>query len=229
MQSTQNWQKKESIAVKNGITYELLKEKYLEQTINCLVDAFTSAEPMARAIKITPREFYPFAEIICKKAVRDGLSHIAKDSTTSQIIGAIISEDLSTELSEENFKNFSEKFGAVFQLLRELHEQYEIKKKLVTGKLFHIFLLGVKKQDRKYRSGKIAVNLIEKNLNLANQKGFSGAIAECTGNISQNFARKWGGEHRCSIDYQTYEYKGIKVFKGIKEHRSCILMEKIFN
>ncbi len=214
------------MSVKNGITYELLKEKYLEQTINCLVDVFTSAEPIAIAMKITPSEFYPFAEIICKKAVKDRLSQIAKDSANSQVIGAIISEDLSTELSEEISKNLPEKLEVVFQLLKELHEQYELKKKVVTGKLFHIFLLAVKEQ---YRNRNIANNLIEKNLNLASQEEFSGAVVEATGNISQHLFRKYGFEDRCSIDYQTYEYKEIKVFEGIKEHRSCILMEKIFN
>ncbi len=212
--------------VENGITYELLKEKYLEQTINCLVDVFTSDEPITTAIKITPSEFYPFAEIICKKTVKDGLSHIAKDSATSQVIGAIISEDLSTELSEEISKNLPEKLGAISQVLKELHEQYEMKKKVVTGKVFHLFLLAVKKQ---YTNRNIANNLIEKNLNLASQEEFSGAVVEASGNISQHLFRKYGFEDRCSIDYQTYEYKGIKVFERIKEHRSCILMEKIFN
>ena len=52
-------------------------------------------------------------------------------------------------------------------------------------------------------------------------------VTECTGNISQHLRRKQGFEDRCSIDYQTYEYKGMKVFEGIKEHRSCILREKV--
>ena len=42
--------------------------KSLEQTINCLVDVFTSAEPIFTALKITPSEYYPVAEIICQKA-----------------------------------------------------------------------------------------------------------------------------------------------------------------
>ena len=56
---------------------------------------------------------------------------------------------------------------------------------------------------------------------------FSGAVVEATRNISQHLFRKYGFEDRFSIDYQTYEYKGMKVFEGIKEHSSCILMEKI--
>ncbi len=208
----------------NQITYELLQEKDLEQTINCLVDIWTSAEPIAKALKITPSEFYPFAETICQKGMEDGLSLVAKDSATSQVVGFIISEDLSTELSEEMYKNLSQKSKIYFQAFKELHEQYEIQKKVVTGKVFHLFLLGSKEQ---YRNRRIGKNLLEKNLKMASQKGFSAAIAEATGKISQHILRKYGFEDRCSIDYQTYEYKGIKVFEEIKEHQSCILMEKI--
>ena len=210
--------------VTDRISYELLQEKDLEQTINCLVEVFTSGEPVTMSLKITPSDFYPFAEIICKKAVKDGLSHIAKDSATSQIIGLIISENFSTTLSEENFKNIPEKLGAILQLIKELHEEYEINKKVVTGKLLHVCFLGTKEQ---YRNRNIANNLIKKNLNLASQEEFSGAVLKASGKISQHLFRKYGFEDRCSIDYQTYEDKGIKVFEGIKEHRSCILMEKI--
>ena len=157
--------------------------------------------------------------------MEDGLSQIAKDSATSQVVGFIISEDLSKELSEEIYKNISQQFEIVFQILNELHEQYEIQKKVVAGKVFHIFLLGAREE---YRNRKISNNLLEKNLKIANEEGFSVAIVESSGNISQHIFRKYGFDDICSIDYQTYEYKGTKIFEGIKEHQSCILMEKIF-
>ncbi len=210
----------------NQITYELLQEKDLEQTINCLADVFTSAEPVFTALKITPSEFYPLAETICQKAVEDGLSLVAKDSATSQVAGVIISEDLSTELSAQMYKNLPQKFEICFQLLKELHEQYENQKKVFIGKVFHLFMLAAKEQ---YRNKKIGKNLLEKNLKIASQKGFSAAIVEASGKISQHICRKYGFEDRFSIDYQTYEYKGIKVFEEIKEHQSCILMEKILS
>lgn len=63
---------------------------------------------------------------------------------------------------------------------------------------------------------------------MAAKAGFSTAIVEATGKISQHIFRKYGFEDRASLDYQIYEYKGIKVFEGIKEHKSCVLMEKVF-
>ncbi|NEQ72588.1 MAG: hypothetical protein F6K23_05590 [Okeania sp. SIO2C9] len=207
------------------IVYEVLQEKDLEQTINCLVDVFPSAEPISRALKLTPSEFYPFAEMVCQKAVAEGLSHIAKDSVTSEIAGFIISESLSKESYEEIDQSIPQNFEVVFQFLRELNEQYEIKKKVVNSNIFHVFLLGAREQ---YRGRKISNKLVENNLKMAAQAGFSKAIVEASGKISQHICRKYGFEDRASLDYQTYEYKGVKVFEGIKEHESCILMEKVF-
>jgi len=209
----------------NEITYELLREKDIEQTMNCLLDVFPNAEPMSKALGVTPSDFYPFAEMICQKAATEGLSHIAKDSVTSKVVGFIISEHLSNESEEEIHKDIPQKFEVFSQVLKELHQQYEMEKKLVNSKMFHIFFLGAREE---YRGRKIANKLVENNLNMATQAGFSKGIVEASGKISQHICRKYGFEDRVSLDYQTYEYKGIKVFEGIKEHQSCILMEKLF-
>ena len=214
----------------NGITYQILQKPDLEQTINCLVDVFSSAEPIIKALQITPTELYPFAKIVCQKAVENGLSLIAKDPATSKVVGFIISEDLSEDLSkkspEEINKNIlqDQKLDIVFKLLKELNEQYEKQKKSFIGKMFHIYFLGI---IEKYRGRRISNNLVEKNLNMAIEKGFLVAKVEATGNISQHIFRKYGFEDRYSIDYQTYEYKGRKILQGIKKHKSLILMDKV--
>ncbi|NEP90028.1 MAG: hypothetical protein F6K18_26175 [Okeania sp. SIO2C2] len=100
-----------------------------------------------------------------------------------------------------------------------------MEKKVVNSKIFHVFFLGAREQ---YRGRKISNKLVENNLKMAAQGGFSTAIVEATGNISQYICRKYGFEDRVSLNYQTYEYKGVKVFEEIKEHESCILMEKVF-
>ncbi|NEQ40266.1 MAG: hypothetical protein F6K40_30090, partial [Okeania sp. SIO3I5] len=160
---------------------------------------------------------------ICQKAVAEGLSHIAKDTANSEVAGFIISENLTKEFDEQKDENIPQKLEVILQFLKQLNEQYEMQKKVVTGKVFHMFLLGARE---KYRGKKIGNKLFEDNLKMATQAGFSTAIVEATGKISQHICRKYGFEDKVSLDYQTYEYKGIKVFEGIKEHQSCILMEK---
>ncbi|NES70723.1 MAG: GNAT family N-acetyltransferase, partial [Okeania sp. SIO2D1] len=209
----------------NEIVYEILQEKDLEQTINCLVDVFPSSEPMFSLLKVAPSDFYPLAEKICQKAVAEGFSHIAKDSVTSEVAGFIISDHLSNESDEEILKNIPQKFEVFSQVLKELHQKYEMEKKVVNSNIFHVLFLGARE---KYRGRKIGDKLVENNLKMAAQAGFSTAIVEASGKISQHICRKYGFEDRASLDYQTFEYKGVKVFEGIKEHESCILMEKVF-
>jgi len=82
---------------KKEIIYELLAIKNLEETIACIVDVFPRAEPMTKAAEITSDEFYPFAEIYCKKAIRERLSLVARDMATGNVIGFLISENLASE------------------------------------------------------------------------------------------------------------------------------------
>ena len=62
-----------------GIVYEILQEKDLEKTAALISEVFSKGEPMTKSLGITAKEFHYFAEIYCKKAVRDGSSIIAKD------------------------------------------------------------------------------------------------------------------------------------------------------
>ena len=64
---------------------------------------------MAKALRITPDEYYFFAKIVCEKAVKDGLSIVAKDKKNGKLIGFSISEDLESEPPEE-LENINEKY-----------------------------------------------------------------------------------------------------------------------
>ena len=210
----------------NGIIYQLLQERDIEQAINCLIDVFTSAEPITKELKISPNEFDHFAKIICQKYVEDKFSMIAKEPVNYQVVGFIISQDLSNKLSEEIYNNIcqNQKMNTLFQFLKELNEQYEIHKTNLISKVFSIFLLGVREE---YKNKNIGNKLLEHNLKIASKEKFSLVKVEATGNKSQHIFRNYGFKDKCSIDYQNYEYQGIKIFEGIKEHKSCILMEKL--
>jgi hypothetical protein len=82
---------------KKEIIYDVFRESDLEQTIACITEVFPKREPMTRALRFTSEELYLFSEIYCKKAAKEGLSIVAKDRTTSKVIGFCISEDLASE------------------------------------------------------------------------------------------------------------------------------------
>ncbi|MGL5060379.1 MAG: GNAT family N-acetyltransferase [Microcoleus sp.] len=210
------------------VIYEIFQEQDLEKTISCIVDVFSSSEPLAKVVGITQDEFYPFAKIICKKAVKDGLSHIAKDYSTGEVIGFIISEKLIQENNEQSNQIFDDfvKFIPILSLLAQLEEQYmsrlSIEEKEHT---LHCFMVGV---QASYRNQNIAKYLIDNNIKNA-KKFFLKAICEATGIISQHIFLQLGFKEIVAIEYQDYEYQGVKIFGNLAPHKKCILMEKILD
>lgn len=215
---------------KDGIIYEILQNQDLLKIIECVVNVFPISEPLTKSLEITQEEFYPFAEIICQKALEDRLSHVAKDIHTGEVIGFRISNYLFSNgdneknetNQEKNYKFF--KFQPIIFLLEQLEQKYLHNKILKRGQILHLFMLGV---DARYRNRNIAKYLIKENIEYAKKQGFSIAICEATGTISQHNAFKLGFTEIVSINYQDYEYQGMKVFANITSHQKCMLMEKI--
>lgn len=211
------------LAEKNRIIYEIFKEEDLEQTIACIIDVFPIREPMTEALHITPDEFYSFAKIYCKKAVKDGLSVIAKDRDTGGVIGFLISEDLASE-PPKGIEMISKKFHPIMALLNRLEEEYKKTRTVDKGEILHLFMGGV---SQHYEGRNITTTLIEENLKLAKMKNFSYAIGEGTGKVVFHITRdKLGFNEKHAIEYKSFTYKGEKVFKNIETSTSCILVEK---
>jgi len=204
----------------------MLSMKNLEETIACIVDVFPRAEPMTKAVEITSDEFYPFAEIYCKKAIRERLSLIARDMATGNIIGFLISENLASE-PPNGIETINEKFLPIIKLLDGLDENYkEEALKLNERNILRLFMVGVSKH---YEGLNLATTLIEENLKLARQKNFSRAIGEATSSITQHILRdKLGFNEKFSIEYKSYTYNGKHVFKNVKNPSRCVLLEKRF-
>jgi hypothetical protein len=208
---------------KKRIIYEIFKEDDSEQTIACIIDVFPRREPLTETLHITPDEFYYFAKIYCKKAVKDGLSIIAKDRDTGGVIGFIISEDLASE-PPEGIEMISKKFHPIMALLYRLEEEYKKTRRVNKGEVLHLFMGGV---SQRYEGRNISTTLIDENLKLAKMKNFSYAIGEVTGKAVLHITRdKLGFIEKHAIEYESFTYKGVKVFKNIETSTRCILVEK---
>lgn len=211
---------------KNGIIYEVFRENDMEQTIACIIETFSRKEPMVIALGIIPDENLFFVKIVCEKAVKDGLSIVAKDKVTGKVIGFCLSEDLESE-PPEGFDKINMKIHPILELLTRLDEEYKKSRKVIKGKFFHLYMVGVSEPFEKQNIG---TTLLDENLKLAKLKNFSVAIAEATGSVSQHIIRyKLEFNEMFAIDYKSFKYKGKNVFKNIENSPSCILLEKRFN
>ena len=210
-------------AGKKEIIFEMLAIKDLEETIACMVDVFPRGEPMTKAMEITSDEFYPFAEIYCKKAIKEGLSLVARNKETGNVIGFLISEDLAS-LPPNSIKTINEKFLPIIKLLDELDENYKQSFELNGQNILRLFMVGV---NEHYEGLNLATTLIEKSLKLAMLKNYSYAIGEATSSVTQHILRdKLGFDEKFAIDYKSYTYNGKHVFNNMKNTSCCVLLEK---
>lgn len=210
---------------KDGIVYEILQSQDLSSAIECVATVFPGSEPLTQCLGITKEYYYPVAEIVCQKAVEDGLSHIAKDAKTGELVGFIISEDMYIENNfyKEKYKKI-DKFLPIISLVELLQKEYLAEKNIKKGELFYESMIGVYPQ---YQNRNIARYLYAENIEYAKTQKFSRIITEPSGIVTQRYCSRFGFKEILSINYQDYEYEGVKVFANINRHKKCVLMEKL--
>jgi ribosomal protein S18 acetylase RimI-like enzyme len=213
---------KTTLREEKGISYEILQEKDLEETVTLLSNVFSSKEPVTKSLDITAEELRYFAELYCKKAVMDGLSIVAKDKgNKDKIVSFLISEDLDSE-RPEGIEKVDPKILPAIALVEALEE--DIKSSRKEGeRRFHLFLGGT---DKEYENRHILSTLNEESMKLAKTKHFTSAVAEPSGFATQHMFKKLGFEIRKMIDYKTFQHEGKNVFKIIEGPSSIPLMEK---
>ena len=203
------------------LDFQILTENDLESAIYCLESAFLSGEPMFKALSLTNEQFSSGVKVICQRVVKQGLSVIAKDSSSGEVVGCAIGKDFMTDMLDGT-EAVSPKLYPVFQLLETLDENYQAQHSVQPGELLHFLLLGVIKPFANQGIGRIlALELHE----VAKTHDYQGVIMEATGPISKHiFLNRLNYQEIDAISYQEFEYEGQKVFSSITECDSCQLL-----
>ncbi len=209
---------------KDGIEYGPLDANTLAGAIECISDVFIKNEPMTRYLGITRKEFIHFASAAYPPLAEEGLSFVARDSQTGQIIGCRVSEDFCQAAEMPPIPGLSPKFLPLFAALEELGGQFFEMRDVVPGKYIHLFMVAV----RDGFTGKgVAPNMNKIFFRHVKNRGFTHAVTEPTGAISQHIlVNKFGFKILKKLSYKDFEYEGKKVFKGIQEHEGIMLLEK---
>ena len=206
-----------------NIRYEMLSQANLEGTIRCVSRAFTRNEPMSRHLGISYKEFLYFARHCYPVLIEQELSLVAVDTTRNEVIGARISEDFYLA-GGGDIPGLSNKFLPLFAMLEKLSNYYGNHRGIVKGRYVHMFMVAV---DEAYTKQGIAPTMYRIFIRHALERGFTHAVTEPTGLISQHILRnKFGFRVVHEIPYQEFEYEGRLVFQNLKGHKSAMLMEK---
>lgn len=210
------------LSERDDLTYAILDAKDLAEVADITARGFTDgSEPIARAFGITPERFTQFLEALLPKFLREGLSIVARDAQTGEIAGAQLNEELGTDLPVDPSQ--FEWAAPVLALASHLYQEYFQGPHSAAGEVVHCFIIGVSKS---YRGRAIAQQLLNLSLELARERGYSGAVVEATGIVSQHVFAKAGFVPRVEVPYATFEYEGNLPFKTTGEHPGIMLMDR---
>jgi ribosomal protein S18 acetylase RimI-like enzyme len=190
--------------------------------VHLLAGVFSAAEPPAVAMGLTAMDFERFVGLLCPKAAAEGLTIVARDLGSGQIAGVLLTDDFAVPPVLASGE-VSDKFLPIFAMLDNLDDQYRQSRSIVAGQYLHLFMLAV---DEHFAGRGIAQQLVTACLLNGRQKGYTHAVTEATGVVSQHLFRKLGFADRFRVSYQDYRYEGRALFASIRDHEAAILMDR---
>lgn len=211
--------------LKDGVLYELMMLKDVEDAVECLAETFVDSEPITRALGITVADFRVFANFFCQNAVKEELSVIARDQNTGKMMGCLISEDLVTRLPQ-NLETSFPKFAPIISLMRKMDKDYIYKNNVDKNEVMHEFLLGVYPE---WQGRHIGENLIICSMIQGRVMNYRGAIAEIGNPVTMHMHEETRGFYVVGdVKYKDFVYDHSKVFKDIitDDNKSCKLVYK---
>lgn len=187
-----------------------------------LGDVFSHHDPPAYAVGLTASEFEAFARLLCPKAITEGLTIVARNSDTRELVGVMLTEDCASAMPD-GMEHLSRKFNPILDILGQLTAEYWGDRSPPPGEALHLFLLGV--SERAAGRG-VARRLVAECLQHGTRKSYRLAVTEATNRVSQHIFRKHGFEERVRRSYASHRFDGRAYFASIAEHGGPMLMDR---
>ena len=207
-----------------GVRYELFTMAHAEGVTKVITEAFTKYEPMTVEQNIPEEAFIHFFQKLLPKAEAEGLTTVAIDEASGEVVGAMVSDDIG-EPPPCDFEDIHEGFGPIFTLLEKLDNWYlENRPEPKPGEYAHFFMIGTLVG---YKTRNIGFHLLDLAVANAKARGYKYGLAEVTGRISQHlFINRCGFVRHHEIFYRDYEFNGQRVFASISDHPSSMLVAR---
>lgn len=195
-----------------NVKFSILDQDDIDETVQCLADAFSEDDPTTYALNITAAEFKVFSKYICEKVLEHRLSLVARDNTNGKLIGCRIVEPI--EIKNKDVPHLSEKFLPIFALLKEVTATQPMVP--AYKRVAHFITLAI---DKNYRGRNLAKQLLALQLHFLTQLGYEYFCAEFTNPYSYLAIKSvLDGDilHSHEIEYQTFKYENEYPFAGLK-------------
>ena len=77
----------------SNIEYGVLTALDAVDMTRMLAETFCRTDPLAVAAGLATRDFEQFVQLLCPKAVDQGLTVVAREKATGELVGALLGED----------------------------------------------------------------------------------------------------------------------------------------
>ncbi|MBI4774283.1 MAG: GNAT family N-acetyltransferase [Deltaproteobacteria bacterium] len=209
---------------KSGIAYSILDPDELDEAARLVGSVFSAGSPVTRYLEVSAGDFTRFVRLLAPKFQEEGLSVVARDRETREMIGALLNEDPGAERPPgARTHEGAERMAPGGAPLEELNRRYFHGRVLEPNIYAHFFFLAV---SPRYQGRRIAQHLVDLCERSARRRGYKEGVVEATNLISQHVFRKAGFSVRVEIPYAVFEHNGKRPLEGLKDHPSAMLMVK---
>ncbi len=211
-----------------GIAFRVMTEGDMAISTMLLAKEFANNDPLAVALNLSVCEMEEMIQPLLRAALAEQLSVVAYDPTDpDKILGCILSKKLGASVETVWSDDITHRFGAVFGLIDELHHRYFIDDASLGGqKLVHEAMVAT---DAATAGRGVAQGLLRASAANGKLRGYSGAVAELTGPISQHvFINKHGYLPVAKVNYRSFKFRGVEPFASIGSVDSCVLAIKSY-
>ncbi len=182
---------------------------------------FVNASVLHTAMDVTFKEYREYMRASFEVMWKQGLSIIATDTNSNELIGCLVACDYQTQT--KNSAKIPNKLKPVIALLRDLEEIYLQNRQIEPGQFMLVDMAVVKPEA----SGRgIYRKLREKAHQIGREAGFRNVVGELSSAATQHLCINRFGHKVCAeIEYTSFNYLGRRPFAAIKEPPSIILVE----
>jgi GNAT superfamily N-acetyltransferase len=201
-----------------------LSPETVDATARLYTEVFVRDEPTTRWHRIIEEDFLPFARTYVQFCEAQGLSYIAQEEKTGEVIGFIFCHDLTMDLDALGpaMREYLSCFDATIQLISTLEEKYLNIIPVPPGTALHVYQLGI---CREFRHRLVSTALIRHILASARGRGFRTIVTDCTGPGSCRSFEKCGFTRSGSIPYSSFLVGGTAFFDGLEGEITLMVKE----
>jgi ribosomal protein S18 acetylase RimI-like enzyme len=206
----------------NPVSCGVFRTPDTAEAVELLAREFSAADPPAVAMELTQADMAAFVSRLCPAAAADGLTIVARLPESDRIAGVLLTDDFGAP-PPLDLSGVTDRILPILAMLDGLDEAYRTGRSIAPGRYLHLFMLAV---DARFARRGIAQQLVAACLANGRAKGYTHAVTEATGVVSQHVFRKSGFHERQRAAYRDYRHDGRAVFASIRGHDATILMDR---